>query len=263
MSCSDLTNASHQLKNACACQSAALNLTDALNLYKSNLIANTNAQTIYNNLWHSYQTQLNTWLTQKADKRKSLEGESKTWNNCVLWTGVYGHDNWCRSDTGFGRQYAAGQEGCLLGQGKGYCQRTSEQVNSELDIWIGNNPAPSPPGGGENGTAATCGTPCNPPSNNNILCCSQLFNDINAGKDVNITALQECTQSEVNSALKPNSTTPLPNNSIPLPNSTSTTPLPNNTSTLQNGTPQVSNNIIFIIILLIIFFITLLIYLFS
>lgn len=71
------------------------------------------------------------WDAKYQQKKQELSDERRPWNNCVLWTGVFGHDDWCQSDTGFGRQDGAEQYGCMIGQGKGRCARTSEQVEND------------------------------------------------------------------------------------------------------------------------------------
>jgi hypothetical protein len=176
-----------------SCETALQVILDSFAAYETQNAAYATAKANYTTDFHEYQRKKSDWDTKLATKKTELENEQKTWNNCVLWTGVYNHDNWCQNDTQFGKQSGAGQEGCALGSGKGYCQRTSDQVASELNTWKGSNPEPVPPIGGVNGVYQTCETPCNPPAGNNIVCCEQNFSDITA-KNLNIEAAQSCIQ---------------------------------------------------------------------
>jgi hypothetical protein len=238
MSCTD-PNASQELKSVCACQKAVNVFAESFKSYEASKVAHATAKAIYDAAWIKYQNDLRDWETKKANKRKDLVDETKVWNNCVVWTDVYGHDNWCQSDTGFGRQTGAGQHGCIWSQGKGVCQRTDYQVNEELNKWQGSNPAPIPPSGGSNGNVTPCGSSCNPPTGNNILCCSSVISDITAGKNVSINEAINCTQNLVSQAAAIGSA-PSPSTTIPLPSAPSTTaPSP---SVVPSKTTSRTNN---------------------
>ena len=252
-----------QLANACACQKASNSLSSSFDAYQNNINNYNTNTTNYNNAWQKYQNDVNNWNTNKQNKKNDLENEQKIWNHCVLWTGVYGHDDWCQGDTGFGKQTGAGQYGCLFGQGKGECRRTTDQVNSALDQWIGSNPQPSPPSGGTNGTADSC-SDCNPPNSNSIQCCSQLFSNI-AGTSVNFSNIQQqCNQTikqQIQAASTPTTTSTIPTTSTPTTSSTSTT---STQKSLLSNFGIKSNiefiSIVFVLILVIIFIIFILMF---
>lgn len=189
MSCED-PNPSQELKSACDCQKSVKTFVDLAKSYEASKAAHAAAKVIYDKEWSKYQNDLRDWQSKKANKRKELVDQTKIWNNCVLWTGVYGHDDWCQSDTGFGRQTGAGGYGCWDGQGKGVCQRTEYQVNEELNKWQGSNPPPIPPPGGTNGNVTPCGESCNPPTGNIIQCCSNIMSG-----DAFVENTQLCLQS--------------------------------------------------------------------
>lgn len=196
----DNPNANNELKQACACQKAVNEFAKSYETYQSQIADYNSAKDKYTNVdWPKYQVDLSAWESRKAAKRNELVNETRVWNNCVLWTNVYGHDDWCQGNTGFGKQVGAGGYGCIGGQGKGLCGRTDVQVNEALNEWVGLNPPPSPPSGGSNGVFAPC-TTCSPPVGNNVLCCSTIIDDITAGKNVSINAVTQCAQNLVEAA---------------------------------------------------------------
>jgi len=209
------------LKSLCACESAANMLAESLRTYQAEKLAHTTACNNYKNAWATYQTKHQNWKTNRQNKINELTNEQRIWNNCVLWTGVYGHDDWCQSDTGFGKQTGASQHGCAYGQGKGECKRTSDQINNDLGPWLSQNPEPSQPPGGTNGVCAPCST-CEPPSGINIQCCSQVFSDINSGNNLTIESIQNCQQ-EIKQQIAAATTTP-PTTTPPTTTPPTTTP---------------------------------------
>ena len=167
--CSNTKNSQEQ--NLCSCKIATDTMVKTLEKYTTDYTAYTDYVTARNlaiqkqNNWKNMTGEYSNWATRK----KQLTDEKKTWNNCVLWTGIFNHDDWCQGDTGFAKQTGANQHGCALGSGKGECQRNDSQVNEQLRREGYNAAEPSIP------------SPMEAPqftSNNNILCCSQIFNDI-------------------------------------------------------------------------------------
>ncbi len=241
MSCEDLSNASEELKKACACVEASKTFIKALNLSEQRNTEWKIQKDEYDKNWGEYQTALAGWETKYAAEKKRLQEEEKIWNNCVDWnTASSGNkDSWCQDDTGFADHIGGTGGGCTPGFGKGRCRRTETQVNTALDSWIAGtpeislgfiklpgvpgNPKPLPPTGGTNGTVTPCGSPCQPPSAN-ILCCSQVIQDIQAGKGVNVNAIQTCNQELINAAT-----------SIPTTEATATSP---STVTTSPATPN-------------------------
>ena len=239
MSCQD-PNASEQVKSACACKSAVDTFIDGMKIYEAQLAAHATASADYIIKWQKYQTDLLAWNNEKNNEKKRLADEEKVWNNCAGFTiaNEGNMDAWCQSDTGFGNHVGGGGnfdtgDGCPLFQKKGRCRRTEIQVNSELDLWVAgtpprtnnvlghiitipglpSHPPPTPPGGGTNGTQTPCST-CTPVSAN-IVCCSQIISDIQAGRNVNINLAQECSQKMLETALTP--TTPTTPTTLPIP----------------------------------------------
>lgn len=164
-------------RNLCDCQNAVSTLKTAFDIYKINLEQRRISDQRLAD-WQNMTGEFSDW----AIKKKQLEDKTKVWNNCVVWTGVYGHNDWCEADTGFGRQSGANQYGCPLSQGKGECKRTTDQVTKAMTDLGYYSQKPSLLEVGQ------------PPSNINITCCSQLFNNISTtGGDVNISNVtQEC-----------------------------------------------------------------------
>lgn len=176
--------------------------------------------------WQGMYGEFQNW----ADRKKQLQDERKIWNTCIVWSGVYGHDDWCRNDTGFARQTGAGQHGCALGWGRGECQRDNDQVNKQL-IDEGYNRA----------------RPVVPPKPDmpnfelvsNIQCCSQIFSDIKVeGGNLKMAEIsQDCQQRIINEINKP---TPTPPPTTPPTTAAPTGPLSSSvaTSSLTENTPM-------------------------
>jgi hypothetical protein len=179
---------------ACECKDQIDKLARSIKLYedtiRDNSVKNSNYQTAYNN----WSVDKKNWDTTRQEKKTALENETKIWRNCVLWTGVFGHDDWCQGDTQFGRQTGANGHGCLNGQGKGECKRTTDQVNSALDQWVNQNNAPQEPG------KPQLQTPQAPSAS--ITCCGISFDNI-TGSSVSIDNIsQKCGSSSTDSPSK-------------------------------------------------------------
>jgi hypothetical protein len=101
-------------------------------------------------------------------------------------------------------------------------------VNQDLSPWDRDNPQPLPPSGGTNGTAQACDS-CKPPTGINIVCCSQNFSDITSGNNINIDAVQNCSQtvnSQIEAAIKAAAVPPPVASTAMTPASAVTTPTP-------------------------------------
>lgn len=170
MSC-PYTGSNKTLENICNCKKQIDTLASVIKLYETTLRNNAYERDRYNTDLHNYNRDKTTWDRNRQNKKNELENEEKIWNSCILWTGVYGHDDWCQGDTGFGKQSGAGQHGCLDGQGKGQCKRTTDQVNSALSAWAtGKNAQPRAP------TQPQLINPTAPSSS--IQCCGVSFSDL-------------------------------------------------------------------------------------
>jgi hypothetical protein len=123
------------------------------------------------------------WDTTYNFKKQLLQQEKKVWNNCVGWPWVFGHDDWCQNDTGFGRQVGAGQWGCTAGMGKGQCARTDWQVEQEL--------TKSGPRPGDGPKDPTQPSPYKRLNLAAITCCNNIVNIVN-GEITNSKITQQC-----------------------------------------------------------------------
>ena len=243
------------------CETAAKSLYEAIKLQEAQIAAYSTASAEYIKEWDKYLKNHRDWESKRDEQKKKFAEEKKIWNSCVLWTGVFGHDDWCQADTGFGKQSGAGQHGCTWGQGKGECSRTTEQVDTAMNGWYSENPEPQQPSGGKDGIYAPCST-CSPPTGINILCCSQLTSELNAGKNISLDSVQNCSQEIKNQILLATvpETTTIPATTIsstPAPTTPSpTTPAPTTPAPTTPAPPTVleTSNLITIIIIITVIF---------
>jgi hypothetical protein len=252
-------NLSQQEQSLCSCKLATETMIKTLDQYTKDYLAYTDYIANRNNIiekhnkWRNMSGEFSNWATRK----QQLIDERKIWNNCIAWSGVYGHDDWCRGDTGFAKQSGAGQHGCALGWGKGECQRDDGQVIEQLRREGYNAAEPSIPGERQ------------PPrfdSQNIIQCCSQIFSNINvSGGPTEFSNINQNCQQQLNNELnKPapaagsSPSTSTPSTSTPSTSTPSTsTPSTSRSSTSRSSTstPSTSTNqqmmiIIIVIILL-------------
>lgn len=242
-------NLTQQEQNLCSCKLATETMVNTLNKYTADYTAYTDYITTRNaiiekhNRWKNMTGEFANWATRK----QQLIDERKTWNTCIAWSGVYGHDDWCRNDTGFAKQTGAGQHGCALGWGKGECQRDEGQVIEQLRREGYNALEPSIPSERQ------------PPrfdSQNNIQCCSQIFNDINvqggAAEFTNIN--QNCQQritNELNKQVPTTATTTAASTTTAATTSAPTTAA--STPTQESESQSTNQNTIIIIIIVVLF----------
>ena len=194
--CSKPTSSlTQQEQTLCTCKQATDAMVKTLETYETLSLNYTNDKTAYDrekkrhDEWRNMSGEFANWSTRK----QQLIDERKTWNNCIAWTGVYGHDYWCRGDTGFAKQSGAGQHGCALGWGRGECQRDDGQVIEQLRREGYNNAEPNIPGVPQ------------PPvfkSENTIQCCSQIFSNINvSGAPTEFNNINQNCSQQINDAL--------------------------------------------------------------
>lgn len=172
-------------RNLCACKNATEAFTKLVDQYTVDL-ENHSKDTAKHSRWKNKSGEYSKW----GDRLKNIQDEIKVWNNCVAWSGIFGHHDWCQQDTGFGTQISAGQHGCLKGWGKGECKRTPDQVEKQMteEGYYRDEPSIRP-------------KPSSIP-NTNIQCCSQIFSDIsvtNGNAKLNDIS-QNCSQ-RINDAL--------------------------------------------------------------
>jgi hypothetical protein len=210
------TNGNTQLANACACEKAANDLSNSFTIYQANVNTyNTNAAN-YNTAWEKYQSDLSTWNTNRQNQKNTLLNENRD-SGC----GACGTEQGCPSGWVDNGRFGCGLWNTLCNH---HCKRSDNQAEIDLGPWLSQNPKPSPPPGGTNGTVTPC-SDCNPPSGNNVLCCSQLFSNITGNTNFS-DIQQQCNQiikQQITDAVTPTVT---PNQASPVvtPTVTQTTP---------------------------------------
>lgn len=180
------------------------------------------------------------WDIQYQRRKQELIDEKRVWNNCVLWTGVFWHDDWCQTDTGFGKQVGAGQWGCIGGQGKGQCARTEQQVNDEL-----NKLSPRPLDGPQDPKEPMYNKTITPAS---VSCCNNIVNIVN-GEVKNSTITQQCI-SKTSTNDKPTTSTTKPTTMTPAPAPAPPPPPPQTTYTSTLSSMPQDNKMIIIFIII-------------
>jgi hypothetical protein len=176
------------LKTACGCLEQVASLANALDKYEKDYENYSKDMAEYNLNYQKWQNRYDRWSSDKASQEKQLADE-RIHAGC----GACGTNKGCPGGYDWKNRV-----GCW---GGGFCDnicgRNKDQINIDLQSWLIVNPEPSPP------LKPTFEK--KPPSGNNIVCCSQLFSNINA-KDVNFSNIsQQCAlkvQQDINDSLK-------------------------------------------------------------
>lgn len=248
-------NLSQQEKTLCTCKLATDAMVKTLKVYETLSTNYTSDKTAYDrekkrhDQWRNMSGEFANWATRK----QQLIDERKVWNSCIAWSGVYGHDDWCRNDTGFAKQSGANQHGCALGWGKGECQRDDGQVIEQLRREGYDRAEPNVPG-----------IPQSPQFNsqNTIQCCSQVFSNISVeGGAAEFSGINQNCQQQLNNELNKPTPTSAPEPSQPSqPTSAPTsepTSEPTSTTIQENNQEQFTNQNMIIIIIIVILFLSL------
>jgi hypothetical protein len=224
----DQISANPALVAPCGCLAASNALQDAISTYKHQLVVYTNQNSGFLNEKNIYKTNLDAWNVLKDNQNSILTNQVKLWNYCIDANSGY-KDNYCTTDIGAGWYQTGWDQGSCGLYRKGKCQRTANQVTTELNTWISQNPPPAPP-------VNVAQQPI-PPSGNNIECCSQVFSGIDA-TNVNFNNIsQNCSQTinnQIGSAINPVTT---PTTTTP---TTTTTPSSNSSTISPIITPTVA-----------------------
>lgn len=179
-----------QERNLCACQQSTNALTNALNSYETKYTAYTSSVAEYNRQHSDWQTRHSAWQSNRNARRNVLANEEK-WAGCGACgsnPGCPGGWRWERNANGCG----ALNWGC-----EQVCKRTDETINRDISGWDAENPQPAQP----NRDAIVLASP-SPPSNLNIMCCSQIFSDIQVeGGDVNLRNVSQNCQQQIQNKL--------------------------------------------------------------
>lgn len=186
------------LKTACGCLEQAASLANALDKYEKDYENYSKDMAEYNLNYQKWQNRHDRWLSDKASQESKLADE-----RIEAGCGACGTNKGCPGGYDF-----KDRVGCW---GGGFCNnicgRNKDQINIDLQSWLTVNPEPKPP------LQPTFEK--KPPSGNNIVCCSQLFSNINA-KDVNFSNIaQQCAlkvQQDINDSLKGTSSSSTNNN---------------------------------------------------
>jgi hypothetical protein len=189
-----------QERSFCDCEKAVKNMTTQISNYEKRYKTYQADLQSYNR-WkqrHEDWKNLRGHFQRFGDLKNNLRNERRNWNNCVAWneTNAGKHNDWCQNDVGQG-WYHTGQDGggCSLGFGKGVCGRTDEEVDRVMaDSLKKVEPTADPLISSKKWLGM--GEPVQPlqPPSSDILCCSQIFSDINVqDADMNISDInQDC-----------------------------------------------------------------------
>jgi hypothetical protein len=214
-----------QLISLCSCQKAATALQESLRIQEAEVTAHKNRRIDYEAKYKKWQTDHESWLIKKKVQYAYWAG-LRAKKNCELREKQQNCDNgWneiSNNDCGWFRHERE-------------CKLSEEAIQSNMAPWYLENPEPKPPAGGDaNGVYQACST-CNAPSGNNILCCSQLFNDISANK-VDIKTALTCEQKITDQItyIQRATTAPAPGSTSSAPGSTTTPPASLSLTYIQN-----------------------------
>ena len=207
----DATNP--QLISACGCQKAANALADAFNVYEQTVESNNQLDAAYNNQMSVYNTQLSQWQQKYNEQKANYESPRQNGGCAPAWTcsnstcpsgwqndgsvgGNQGNCSICSPSAGKIPGICA-NTGCAV-----KCRPSDNTVTQQMNTWQAQNPPPTQP-------AKPATTDPNPPTGNNIQCCSQMFSNIDATSATFSNIQQNCTQTitnTINQALAQNAT---------------------------------------------------------
>ena len=210
---SQLMKEKPNLASACACQKASNSYSDQVEKYvvaqQQVDIDKTYNDTVLGpatDAWTNKSGVYKDWGTALAN----LSNEERLFKNCQAGIN-YNKDQWaytCVKDYGTGWQYVQGSDanyGCWPST-KGKCKRTANQINIDLNTagyadW-------KPP-------AKTTIVPPSAPASTPITCCSQSFENISAGGNVNFSGVSQSCTTEIKNQIKEALTPPPPPAPVP------------------------------------------------
>ncbi len=181
------------------CLETAKNLLKSFQTYESEISKHNELCNKYNKEFQDYSVKLSQWESKKNNQYSLLTNERRFGDGKCIVGGAANcasnfHNDWCSEPNGNGwYQVGCDFSDCGWGLVKITCARNNDKVQSDLNSWISSNPKPLPPSGGTDGKCTECST-CNPPSNINLQCCSQIFEGIKSDKEISIDTIQECIQ---------------------------------------------------------------------
>jgi hypothetical protein len=223
----------------------------------------------YNKKYNEYKSDLdsyNRWVNKHedwkalrgdfkwiADKKSNLANEHKEWNNCVAWNETQSgkHSDWCNNENYGWEHVGQSGGGCWPGFGKGVCARTSWRVDQEIQGDISNSePKADPQDSSKYWLGMPVPQPPQQPNGTNIMCCSQIFSDINV-KDgnANISNISQNCSLQLEQQLSKSTSTAA---SLPTTSTPTTTSTPATTGTSTPGTPSDTQTTLIFMVLLIV-----------
>lgn len=177
------------LASPCGCLESSNALATAVNTWETAITQYNSDFTTYQTADAKYVIDKQKWDTDKTNKVNELTNEKRNWNNCIDANRAY-NDGYCEQDIAPNwKQVGWTQSNCGFYR-KGICQRSAQQVTNDLIPWLSQNPEPIRP-------QIFNKTFPSAPTGNNIQCCSQIFDNIDA-TSVNFNNIkQQCSQ-EIN-----------------------------------------------------------------
>lgn len=177
------------LASLCACKKASDDLSSSLTTYKKQIDDYNLGLERHKELKAKYNNDLSRWETNKQNEKNRLSGEIKAarcgWPDMQSCSDAFG-SGWITNNSQGGCYYQ-GAFGANYPGNQNNCKRSDAQVDTDLGPWLSSNPSPKDPGPYQGKQPIA-------PSGNNINCCSQLFNDIDA-TNVNFSNItQNCSQ---------------------------------------------------------------------
>lgn len=145
----------------------------------------------------NYLGRLREWTTKRNQAEYNFKSETRQWKNCVDGINCNNKglsDSWCRGDIGHGWEFSGCEVSNCGAYRRGNCIRTNDQVNTELDNWVTNNPGPISPVQPQEKDYPL--QPYPPMPSVNLNCCQNLATVISSQlTDSNLAQISECVNS--------------------------------------------------------------------
>ncbi len=205
-----------QERSLCACQQSTNALVKLLDDYTARYVQYTASVAEYNRLDTEYKAALSSW-TSRMEAERSRLGNEDSYRKC----GGCGTNQGCQSGWRWDRQEGCGFLGC-----RAICKRNNDQIDRDMSAWYSANAKPQPP----NKDAIVLAVPT-APSNNNIMCCSQIFSDINVeGGSAELSNINQNCSQKIDNAIKAGGSQPSGTSGTSTPSTPSTSAQSTNAS---------------------------------
>ena len=196
---SDLCSSGQQsdlnLRTMCKCLSDSELLKNAVNEYHNTIETNNQLTANYTEQEQKYISDKSEWDNRHNNNQDSVNNQ-RTWSGCAAANSCDMAKGWCNGDW----TAEGSTESCQICWGpicantgcKAQCKLSDDKRRAVDQDWVNQNRPPNPPPKPDFK---------NPdPPNVNIQCCSQLFQNINAGSIQFSNISQNCTQ-EINNQI--------------------------------------------------------------